>query len=61
MICRFYPGYTLDKIRNLTIYQFNMLCREISNFGAENSLKEELLEGSAGIMAARMMLPRKVK
>ncbi len=60
-MCRYYPGYTIDKIRELTLFQFSMLQAEIGNltqYEAEGKLPESPLEGPAGMMAARMMIPR---
>ena len=42
MICRFYPGYTLDKVEGLTIKQFEMLnANMVEILRMENPTPEE--------------------
>ena len=62
MICRFYPAYTLESVRKLSLYQFGMLMGEMNNITSleqTGKLPDEPVSGDAAKMVARMMLPHK--
>lgn len=64
-MCRFYPGYTLDKLRDISVMQFKMLVKNMSEIAkienGETTKKETPLTGTMGYKMAQRLLPSKSK
>ena len=65
LVCRFYPGYTLEKLRDISLMQFKLLIKNMGEIAkienGESTKKETPLTGSMGYKMAQRMLPPKSK